>query len=551
MLSLVLIALLGVSCTVSANPTVKVGHTTLVGRDIPLLQQDFFGGIPFAEPPVGRLRLKPPVLKTSITTTTTTFDATSFGPACLQPNVPANQMSEDCLTINILRPSGIHANASLPVLFWTYGGGYTTGSSSSFNGSAIVAQSVTRGTPLIYVNFNYRLGPLGFPQGQEADSRGALNLAMRDQLLALEWVQLHIGQFGGDRTKVTMFGESGGAIMTAILFLNPQLSSLARAAIFESGSPATSSPFEAADRNDDWENFVLAVSECSALATSGDTFGCLQEANSTAILQGLLFAESEGSVVFPWSPTLDGPSGIYPNLASVLFRSGHFTHLPFIAGTNLDEGTLFASTTLNYTTEVINEFLVSNLVPTVPGVNMSTLTATISKLVELYPDDPVVGSPFNTGNETFGLSTGYKRISAIQGDITFQSQRRVWIQTAAKAGVKTFGYLFTEPQPDLAPRLGVEHSSEIPFVYGDVASNTSAPASARRISSVMIDYWVAFATSLDPNDGKGIPRPNWEQYTEENQVLMQLNGLNTTLILDDYRQEQIDLMNSVPLVFRH
>jgi acetylcholinesterase len=105
-----------------------------------------------------------------------------------------------------------------------------------------------KGTPVIYVNFNYRLGPLGFPQGQEADNRGSLNLALKDQLTALEWVQLNIGTFGGDKTKVivalldleqfnsppvqvTVFGESAGSIMTSILFLNSPIQSLARAAV--------------------------------------------------------------------------------------------------------------------------------------------------------------------------------------------------------------------------------------------------------------------------------------------------------------------------------
>ncbi|KAJ7579027.1 esterase 1 [Mycena floridula] len=564
MFSVLLVALLGVKCISAVAPKVTLGKTTLVGRDVTLLHQDFFGGIPFAEPPLGSLRLKPPVLKTSISTAT--FDASNFGPACLQAT---NEfpISEDCLTINVFRPSGIQANASLPVLFWTYGGGFTGGSGLLYNGSAIVAQSVTRGTPLIYVNFNYRLGPLGFPQGQEADNRGALNLGLRDQLAALEWVQLHIGSFGGDKTKVTVFGESAGSIMTAALFLNSPLPLLARAAIFESGSAASSLTFNASHREIDWQNFVGAVPECSSLAQSGKTFGCLEKANSTAILQGLLLSEADAPEEFPWAPTLDGPSGLYPELPSVLFQKGHFARLPFIAGTNLDEGTLFVPPTVNYTTDVINGLLLSNFSPSVAQISPSTLAASATKLLELYPDDPSLGSPFNTGNETFGLSTGYKRVSALQGDLSFQSQRRLWIETAAKAGVKTFGYLFTEPQPSAAPRLGVEHGSEIVFVYGSVAVDPTASVSARQLSATMTDYWISFATSLDPNDGKGIPRAKWEQYTPNNkvcrqllrdtfiddlfQVLIQLNGANTTTIPDNYREEQIAFINSDPLVFHH
>ncbi|KAG7445291.1 alpha/beta-hydrolase, partial [Guyanagaster necrorhizus] len=152
-------------------------------------------GIPYAEPPVGSLRLEHPVLKTDI-------DAQTFGLVCLQEGVVTDEMSEDCLTVNILRPTGLSSEDSLPVMFWIYGSGFSGGTSSSYSGSNIIAQSVTRGTPIIYVNHNYRLGPLGFPQGQEAADRGVINLGTRDQLTALEWVQQNIGLFGGDKAKV-------------------------------------------------------------------------------------------------------------------------------------------------------------------------------------------------------------------------------------------------------------------------------------------------------------------------------------------------------------
>ncbi|KAF8696433.1 hypothetical protein AX14_001608 [Amanita brunnescens Koide BX004] len=240
-----------------AAPQVRLGSTLVTGLHLPLLQQDFFAGIPFAEVPVGKLRLQPPILKTQLGGRQ--FNATRFGFACIQPGLPAELMSEDCLTINVLRPSGLSPNTKLPVLFWTYGGGFDRGSSAAFNGSAIVAQSTTRGTPIIYVNFNYRLGPLGFPQGGEAKKRGSLNLAIRDQITALEWVQQNIGHFGGDSRKVTVSGESAGAIMTAILFLGHQVERFARAAIFESGSAATSLAYDATLHEIDWQNFVRGV----------------------------------------------------------------------------------------------------------------------------------------------------------------------------------------------------------------------------------------------------------------------------------------------------
>ncbi|KIL66089.1 hypothetical protein M378DRAFT_161330 [Amanita muscaria Koide BX008] len=206
---------------------VRLGDTTVTGQEIPSLQQDFFGGIPFAESPVGKLRLKPPVLKTTLDVKE--FDASSYGYACVQPPpFPAEFMSEDCLTINIFRPSSIGPDSKLPVL---YGGGFQTGASGIFNGSGIVAQSMARGTPIIFVSFNYRLGPLGFPQGSEANQLHSLNFGIYDQIAALEWVKHNIASFGGDNEKVTASGESAGSIMTSILFLNYRIEGLARAGV--------------------------------------------------------------------------------------------------------------------------------------------------------------------------------------------------------------------------------------------------------------------------------------------------------------------------------
>ncbi|KAJ7305388.1 extracellular triacylglycerol lipase precursor [Mycena albidolilacea] len=546
MLLLSLLAPLVQFACIAASPAIRFGKTTLVGLDIPTFQQDLFAGIPFAEPPLGDLRLRPPVLKTSLAAGT--FNASTFGPACLQTAVPGgltpDSMSEDCLTINVLRPTGTQTNAKLPVMFWTYGGGFYSGFSEIYNASSLVAQSVTRGTPVIYVGFNYRLGPLGFPQGQEADNRGALNLALRDQLAALEWVQLHIGAFGGDKDKVTVFGESAGSIMTTILFLNSPITSLARAAIFESGSQATLPLYTPQRRETTWEKFVRGVPSCASLATSGSTFGCLRSANTTEIFDGLSAAMAAGIEQFPWQPVIDGPGGFIPDLPSVLFKRGQFARLPFIAGTNLDEGTSFTDPTVNSSAGIF-ESLVAQYSP---SVYPPTLDKSILALLKLYPDIPSLGSPFNTGNETFGLNSQYKRTAAILGDLWFHSQRRLWMETAAHAGVPTFAYLFTQPIVGGSPALGVSHGSEILYVYG---APVDPSPSSMLMSQLMPNYWISFATSLSPNDGLGLSRPEWPQFTPNNKVVIQLNGANTTVIPDDYRKEQMASINSDPAIWHH
>ena len=157
------------------------------------------------------------------------------GNSFLSPQLPFANMSEDCLTLNVFKPSGVDVGSPLPVMVWIYGGGFlcacrrslynsgnphlpTDGASSLFDGSFLVEQSVDRvrilsrshnfstqysqGTPILFVSMNYRVGPLGFPQGPEAVKRGALNLGLRDQWVALQWVQRNIASFGGDPCKV-------------------------------------------------------------------------------------------------------------------------------------------------------------------------------------------------------------------------------------------------------------------------------------------------------------------------------------------------------------
>ncbi|KAJ7643875.1 extracellular triacylglycerol lipase precursor [Roridomyces roridus] len=522
-------------------PAVQLRDATVVGLDIPTFRQDLFAGIPFAEPPLGNLRLKPPVLKPALDSGT--FHASSFKLACLQLGLPVNQISEDCLGINVLRPAGTRAGANLPVMFWTYGGAFQGGLSTIYNGNAIVQQSVLRGTPVIYVSFNYRLGPLGFPQGQEAADNGALNLGLKDQLAALEWVQLNIGAFGGDKSKVTVFGQSAGAIMISLLFLNSPISSLARAAILESGSHASTPLLPPQYRQGVWQNFVKGVPSCASLATSGSTFDCLQKANTTEIFQGLAMAASHPTGILPWNPVIDGPGGIIPDLPSVLLQNGQFAKLPFISGTNLDEGTLFAEPTVS-STEGIALKLIARASPT---ASPEALNSSVAAILELYPDIPSIGSPFNTGNETFGRSSQYKREAAILGDQSFLSQRRFWMQTAANASIHTYGYLFTQSHPKFSPALGVSHGLELSYLFGKL----DGTASATFLSLVMMDYWISFATSLTPNDGFGFPRPRWTQWTSHDQTVMQLDGANLTMIPDNFRAKQANFFNLNPALWQH
>ncbi|KAI0373780.1 esterase 1 [Pilatotrama ljubarskyi] len=425
-----------------ASPQVQLGNSVVIGIQS-TGQTEFFGGIPYAEPPTGELRFAPPLLK--VEPGASQFDASRYGVSC--PVSGQSDPEEDCLTINVLRPLGASPASRLPVMTWVYGGGFQAGDASQYDGTGLTIAAIDRaslGTPVIYVNFNYRLGTLGFPQGQEATSRGALNLGLKDILVALQWIQHNIAAFGGDPSKVTVFGQSAGAVALANLFLNSNLENLARAAILESGAQSTLPVFRGPQRDQDWLNLVAAVPECANESTNA-SFNCLRRASVSTLLSAQGFASQHAGEQFPWSPVIDGHGGIIPDLPSKLLALGEFSRIPFISGANLDEGTQFVPTGLS-TDEQLTAFLTNFIDPLQTSHTSSTLRSAISKLLAVYPDDPAQGSPFDTGRDTFGLGSQYKRAAAIAGDIWFHSVRRSWTRAASSQGIKTYAYHFVDPQ---------------------------------------------------------------------------------------------------------
>jgi carboxylesterase type B len=194
-------------------PTVQVLNGTYSGVHSPEYNQDLFLGMPYSQPPVGDLRFR--VAQSLNTSWTGTKNATQYSLECIGYGsdqwVLGNKISEDCLTLNVIRPSGLTGEA-LPVAVWIHGGGFFEGGSADprYNLSYIVQQSSKMNTPFIGVSINYRLQAWGFIFGKDIAEEGSTNLGIRDQRLALYWVQENIAAFGGDPTKVTIWGESAG-----------------------------------------------------------------------------------------------------------------------------------------------------------------------------------------------------------------------------------------------------------------------------------------------------------------------------------------------------
>ncbi|KAF5372524.1 hypothetical protein D9758_005270 [Tetrapyrgos nigripes] len=437
------------------------------------------------------------------------------------------------------------------------------------------------GTPTIFVAINYRLGPLGFPRGDDvaqevtAGSRKVLNLGLQDNIAALQWIKKHIASFGGDPSKVqvvprvTIFGESAGARAIEVLLLSNQIQGLARGAIMESTGGASPISPTSDTANTVWDDFMAALPQCAN--TSMTDVECIRQLNSSEVIEGFI----NGNIFFNspargnWQPTLD--DDIIPRFPSTL-KPDHGLLEAVMIGSNKDEGTLYTDQTVN-SPEVISAIILGsppsppNATPFQRQVQLQRLQRILKETLVLYPNIPSLGSPFDTGNETFGLDPEYKRTAAVSNDLIFESERRFHInKQLLPAGISTFSYLFADPDAvpvqdfvigtpvpgSLGVLLKVTHSSEIFYVFGTLADrpevNEVTPTAAK-LSEMMMDYWISFANTLNPNDGKGSTRPNWPKYTAIRQQMMQLNGHNTTVIKDDFRKRQIALFNRDPTVF--
>ncbi|KAJ6617668.1 carotenoid ester lipase precursor [Mycena sp. CBHHK59/15] len=459
------------------SPTVALQYATFQGVNDGNLTK--FLGVPFAQPALRFELPKPPTLLHGVQ------NATAFGAACPQqalsplsvPFTPPNYsaISEDCLTLNVFKPSPADSHSKLPVFVWIYGGGFELGNSADTDVRPVVERSIATGEPVIVVTPNYRVSAFGFLGGKEAGSAGITNLGLRDQIFALQWVQQHIAAFGGDPNRVVIGGPSAGAISTGMLLLsNDQHSSaLFRGAFMLSGSPISTG--SVADGQPYYDELVTA-NNCIG---SRDTLDCLKRVpfdSFMATVNNTINLFSYSSIANIWRPRVDGDVIVQDPLISV--SEGLYAKIPIMTGDSDDEGTLFSFSNTNVTTNA--EFLAyvqSNYLPT-------STPSQIEKIGVLYPDDPTQGSPFDTGSAN-QLTPEFKRLAAFQGDFTFTGVRRFFLEHAS---TRQDAWSWVNKRGKLTPILGSSHGSDLGIWF---PTNTT--------ENIGVDALVNFINTLDPN----------------------------------------------------
>jgi para-nitrobenzyl esterase len=436
----------------AAAPPDAAVVTTTGGAVRGVLGTDYreFRGIPYAAPPVGALRWRPPA---PARPWSGVRDATAPGSVCAQ-GYPTVRGSEDCLYLNVTTPRQIRG--PLPVMVWIHGGGFVFGSGSD---PSLAAAALANRARAVVVTLNYRLGPFGFlaHPGLDAESHDQSgDYGIQDQQAALRWVNANATAFGGDRGDITLFGESAGGASVCMNVLSPGAAGLFQRAIAESAIDCADA-LPNRDRAERRGRTMAGRVGCADLA-------CLRALPARRVLAAL--SDEMGS----WQPSYGGSTIPLPPL--VAWRHGLFNRVPLLISTNRDEGTMFAGRVddKQYAAALVAQF----------GDAAAAVLAQY----------PAADRP----------SAALARVTTD----SFFSCPAWWTDTAASGFVPTYAVEFADehaPRPADAPPypypLGAYHSAEIQYLFGH--PRTPFTPAQQALADRMIDYWSRFARTGDPN----------------------------------------------------
>lgn len=448
-----------------------------------------FKAIPFAEAPVGDLRWKAPVPKKPWQGV---YEAVEFGGMPPQqvrtrPGAPAPKVSEDCLYLNIQTPAE-SADEKLPVLVWIHGGGFITGDANSNDGRKFARQGI------VYVSLSYRTGALGFlslPELSAENERGISgNYGLLDMIEGLRWVKENISAFGGDPDKVTVMGESAGAIAVSMLCSSPLAEGLFRGAISQSGGSFC--PVDAVRFDNNGIRDVQGSEQYGLEWMKRVGVSSLEELRRTP-WETLVSDAQSGGVGGFW-PTVDGY--VLPDDQYKMYQAGKYNDVNVLIGTNSDEGAMFCRPTElgKYRSDIRSEY-----------------GPFADRMLKLYPA--------SSDEETYGA------LSDIFRETAFAWPTWAWAVLQQRTGKgKVYMYYFDQFDADRpmfggpnAPKpRGANHASELQYVFA-IPWGRPFEGGDKAVSDAMNTYWANFVKTGDPN-GEGLD--NWPVYKDGEKTVM-------------------------------
>ena len=443
-----------------------------------------FLGLPYARPPIGDLRWRPPQPPAPWDKLRT---ATAFARACPQrgvsmPGEPTPRASEDCLYLNVWTPVRA-THKPLPVIVWIHGGGWTNGATSLplYAGDALAARGV------VVVSVAYRLGALGFLAHPELSREGggsSGDYGIMDQVAALHWVRRNIANFGGDSSRVTIAGQSAGAMSVSLLIASPDAKGLFHRAIAQSGG--IFEPLELAP------NYSLPQAEKDGQAYA-QALGAPSLAQLRALPVDVLLGPAAARVGHPVIGTRVLPRAPYDAYASRRWNS-----VPLLLGYNAEEA--------------------SSLVD-LSAVRGASFASDIAQAWGPLPPSLLNAYPFEDDADARRARGEFER------DLRFGWDMWAWARLQARTGAPTYLYRFSRQPPFPAGSAqagwGAAHFAELWYMFGHLDQEPWAWTDAdRRLSTTMMDQWVAFARTGDPN---GPNRPAWPHFDETHPQFLDLD----------------------------
>ena len=508
-MNILAVSMIALALATATPAFAQIGEANVTGGRISGTVVDGIGefkGIPFAAPPIGRLRWKAPQ---PVRPWSGVRQTMSFGPACLQAPALASRMapgvalSEDCLYLDVWTPAKT-PGGRLPVIAWIYGGGFTGGMTSAplYDGSHFASKGV------VFVSVSYRVGALGFlatPALSRESGHGSGNYGLLDQIAGLKWIRKNIVNFGGDPSKVTLLGHSAGGFSVSMLTSSPLAKGLFRGVISESG--ANFMPPEESQ----WAGGSIPTLHMAETAGQKwlEDLGAMTLADARALPGAKIVAAQRAPARF-WPP-VDGYVITGDQYAS--WSNGRFNDTPILVGDVSDESAGFGVRKVE------------------PAAFESNVRGGYGKeagaILAVYP------------HATEDQAT--RSATQLRSDTTFDWGQYTWARLQSTHG-KHRAYVYYFDRPSARDPNGSTHGQEVGYVFGNlgVGGRAAPTESDRALSEEMQGYWVNFAKQGDPN-GPGLAR--WPAFTAAQPLVMRF-GVNPgpapiphqdrLKVLDDY-----------------
>lgn len=505
-----------------ANPTVRT--TNGIVRGATEGDVSIFRAIPYAAPPVGEFRWRPPQ---PVKNWEGELDATKPCKDCGQggfgPNAPkiSPNSSEDCLFLNVWKPASSTAQSKLPVMVWIHGGGFTGGSGSSPQnfGYTLTKQGV------ILVNINYRLGRMGFfahpALSAEFPNEPKGNYGYMDQIAALQWIQKNIAAFGGDPKNVTIFGFSAGGVSVHSLLTIPAAKGLFHKLISESGGGRDGVLTGRPINKENADVFYSVSAETIGVnfarkqgieGTDASALAKLRALSAEKVIDGGQETDGPGGPRTYSGPILDGK--LVVQTAESAYMAGRQPKMPLMIG--------------NCSAEIGGPFV----------SNSKTKEEFFASFGELEAEAKAAYDP--DGSKAFNEVITKFNTDWVWGEPA-RMTARAFLAKGAPAYMYQFGYV-PAPAQQRSP-YGAGHGSEVSFVFNTLNARWGAPAEAtpqeKELANTLSNYWTNFAKTGNPN-GQGLP--NWPLYNNKNQDMLDVEIDGKIVSKPDPRKARFDVI---------